>query len=196
LGGWFDYIQAQRERRRMLAEMAPVYADFDVLVTATAGAPAPLLGTWRTIQFWQRPSLTTPFNVTGGPALAQCIGFSSTGLPLSMQIVGRPFDDATVLRVAHSYEQATPWRARRPQLDPNAQFSTTPPPMPDLEPAQADAATRDRVAIACRAAGLTLTERQFEMACAAAPYVIAMTDRLYRERAYPEEPANVFQFPD
>src|SRR5215471_7676870 len=142
-----DYVQAQRERRRMLAEVAPVYADFDVLVTATAGAPAPLLGTWRTIQFWQRPSLTTPFNVTGGPALAQCIGFSNSGLPLSMQIVGRPFDDVTVLRVAHAYEQATPWRERRPQLEPNAQFSTTPAPLPDPEPAQADAATRDRVAV-------------------------------------------------
>ena len=191
-----DYIQAQRERRRMLAEMAPVYADFDVLVTATASAPAPLLGTSRTILFWQRPSLTTPFNVTGGPALAQCIGFSNSGLPLSMQIVGRPFDDATVLRVAHAYERATPWRERRPQLDPNAQFSTAPPPFADPEPAQIDAALRDGVAIACRAAGLTLTERQFEMVCAAAPYVIAMTGRLYRERAYTEEPANVFQFGD
>jgi aspartyl-tRNA(Asn)/glutamyl-tRNA(Gln) amidotransferase subunit A len=190
-----DYIQAQRERRRMLAEMAPVYADFDVLVTATAGAPAPRLGAWQTIEFWRRPSLTTPFNVTGGPALAQCIGFSSTGLPLSMQIVGRPFDDATVLRVAHAYEQATPWRSRRPQLDPNAQFSTALPALPDPEPAQIDAATRNRVATACRAAGLTLTDRQFEMACAAAPYVIAMTGRLYRERPYTEEPANVFQFP-
>jgi aspartyl-tRNA(Asn)/glutamyl-tRNA(Gln) amidotransferase subunit A len=191
-----DYVQAQRERRRMLAEMTQVYADFDVLVTATAGAPAPRLGTWRTIEFWRRPSLTTPFNVTGGPALAQCIGFSSTGLPLSMQIVGRPFDDAKVLRVAHAYEKATPWRTRRPQLDPDAQFSTTPPLLPDPEPAQIDAATRDRVAVASRAAGLTLTERQFEMACAAAPYVIAMIGRLYRDRPYTEEPANLFQFPD
>jgi aspartyl-tRNA(Asn)/glutamyl-tRNA(Gln) amidotransferase subunit A len=187
-----DYIQTQRERRRMLAEIAPVYADFDVLVTATAGAPAPRLGTWRTIEFWRRPSLTTPFNVTGGPALAQCIGFSNIGLPLSMQIVGRPFDDATVLRVAHAYEKATPWRERRPRLDPDAQFSTAPPPLPDREPAQIDMPTRDRVAIACRAAGLTLTERQLELACAAAPYVIAMTGRLYRERAYTEEPAVVF----
>jgi aspartyl-tRNA(Asn)/glutamyl-tRNA(Gln) amidotransferase subunit A len=189
-----DYIQAQRERRRMLAEMAPVYADFDVLVTATAGAPAPRLGTWRTIDFWRRPSLTTPFNVTGGPALAQCIGFSSSGLPLSMQVVGRPFDDATVLRVAHAYEMATPWRARRPQLDAGASFSTGPPPAPSLEPAHIDTATRDRVALACRDAGLSLSDRQFDMVCAAAPYVIAMTGRLYRERSYGEEPAYVFQF--
>ena len=189
-----DYIQAQRERRRMVAEMAPVYANYDVLVTATAGGPAPRLESWRTIEFWRRASLTTPFNVTGGPALAQCIGFSSNGLPLSMQIVGRPFDDATVLRVAHAYEKATPWRAKRPELDPAAEFSTALPPVPDAEPAEVDVATRDRVAIACRAAGLALSDRQFEMTCAAAPYVIAMTGRLYRERAYGEEPANVFQF--
>jgi len=189
-----DYVQAQRERRRMLAEVAPVYADFDVLVTATVGAPAPRLDAWRTIEFWKRASLTTPFNVTGGPALAQCIGFASNGLPLSMQIVGKHFDDATVLRVAHAYEKATPWRECRPQLDPHAEFSTALPPIPDPAPADVDAATRDRVATACRAAGLNLSERQLQMACAAAPYVIAMTGRLYRDRAYTEEPANVFQF--
>jgi aspartyl-tRNA(Asn)/glutamyl-tRNA(Gln) amidotransferase subunit A len=173
--------------------MAPVYADFDVLVTATAGAPAPRLGSWRTIEFWKRASLTTPFNVTSGPALAQCIGFASNGLPLSMQVIGHPFDDATVLRVAHAYEKATPWRERRPQLDPHAEFSTALPPVPDPVPAEIDAATRDRVATACRAAGLTLSQRQFEMACAATPYVIAMTGRLYHDRAYTEEPANIFQ---
>jgi aspartyl-tRNA(Asn)/glutamyl-tRNA(Gln) amidotransferase subunit A len=189
-----DYVQAQRERRRMLAEMTPVYADFDVLVTATAGAPAPRLDAWRTIEFWKRASLTTPFNVTGGPALAQCIGFAGNGLPLSMQVTGRPFDDATVLRVAHAYEKATSWRQRRPQLDPHAEFSTALPPIPDPAPAEIDTATRERVAIACRAAGLTLSDRQFEMACAAAPFVIAMTGRLYRDRPYTEEPANIFQF--
>src|SRR5271168_1589030 len=184
-----DYVQAQRERRRILAEMAPVYEKFDVLVTAAAGGPAPRLDAWRTIEFWRRPSLTTPFNVTGGPALAQCIGFSSGGLPLSMQIVGRPFDEATVMRAAHAYELATPWRKRRPQLDPDAEFSTARLPIPDPEPADIDAAARERVAIACRAAGLALSDRQFEMTCAAAPYVIAMTGRLYRDRAYSEEPA-------
>jgi aspartyl-tRNA(Asn)/glutamyl-tRNA(Gln) amidotransferase subunit A len=188
-----DYVQAQRERRRILAEMAPVYDNFDVLVTATAGGPAPRLDAWRTIEFWRRPSLTTPFNVTGGPALAQCIGFSATGLPLSMQIVGRPFDEATVLRVAHAYETATSWRARRPQLDPDARFSTELPPLPDPQPADIDAASRDRAASACRAAGLALTDRQFEMVCAAAAYVEAMTGRLYRERSWKEEPANIFQ---
>ena len=98
-----DYVQASRWRRVLIAEMAPLYAKYDVLVTAAPG-PAPRLESWRTISFWQKPSLTTPFNVLGGPALAQCIGYTPDGLPLSMQIVGRPFDDATVLRVAHAYE--------------------------------------------------------------------------------------------
>ncbi len=127
-----DYVQAQRERRRILAEMAPVYDEFDVLVTATAGGPAPRLDAWRTIEFWRRPSLTTPFNVTGGPALAQCIGFSRSGLPLSMQVVGRPFDDATVLRAAHAYELATPLagapanaRSRRLNSRPHCRRSPT-----------------------------------------------------------------------
>ena len=170
-----DYVQAQRERRRILAETKPVYEKFDVLVTATAGGPAPRLDAWRTIEFWRRPSLTTPFNVTGGPALAQCIGFSAGGLPLSMQIVGRPFAEATVLRVAHAYEQATEWRTRRPRLDPAARFSTALPPVPDPEPVDVDSATRDRAASAARAAGLNLSDRQFAMLCAAAPYVEAMT---------------------
>ena len=192
--GACDYVQAQRERRRILAEMAPVYADFDVLVTATAGGPAPRLDAWRTIEFWKRPSLTTPFNVTGGPALAQCIGFSDSGLPLSMQLVGRPFAETTVLRVAHAYEQATGWRARRPSLDPTASFSTELPPIPDPPPADIDAAARYRAATACRSAGLTLTDRQFAFVCAAAPYVEAMTGRLCRRRHWAEEPANIFRF--
>jgi hypothetical protein len=54
------------------------------------------------------------FSVTGAPALAMCCGFSASGLPLGIQIAGRPFDDATVLRIGHAYEHATPWRDRRP----------------------------------------------------------------------------------
>src|SRR6478752_4449091 len=139
-----DYVQAQRERRLMLSEMAPIYEKFDVLVTPAAPGPAPRLGTWRTISFWQNSSLTTPFNVTGGPALAQCMGFTPAGLPLSLQVVGRPFDEATVFRAAHAYEKATNWRNHRPSLDPAAVFSTEPPPSVRPEPVN-DPAVRDIV---------------------------------------------------
>ena len=57
-----------------------------------------------------------PFNLTGQPALSLCNGFDDTGLPLSLQIVRRHFDEATVLRIGHAYERATPWRERRPPL--------------------------------------------------------------------------------
>jgi len=190
-----DYVQAQRERRRMLAEMAPIYEKYDLLLTPTAPGPAPRLGTWRTISFWQNSSLTTPFNVTGGPALAQCMGFTPSGLPLSLQLVGRPFDDATVLRAAHAYETATNWRSCRPSLDPGARFSTESPPSPRPEPVD-DPAVRDIVLAACRRAELSLNDSQIDMICAAAPYVMAMTRRLRRERDFREEPANIFQFPD
>jgi aspartyl-tRNA(Asn)/glutamyl-tRNA(Gln) amidotransferase subunit A len=189
-----DYVQAQRERRMMLAEMAPIYAKYDVLLAPTAGGPAPPLDSWRTIRFWQQSSLTTPFNVTGGPALAQCMGFTRDGLPLSLQIVGRPFDEPTVLRAAHAYEQATGWRKRRPVLDPNGSFSTALPPTPAPEPID-DAGTRDMVLAACRRAGLSLNDEQIAMICAAAPYVTAMVERLRRPRDFREEPANIFQFP-
>jgi aspartyl-tRNA(Asn)/glutamyl-tRNA(Gln) amidotransferase subunit A len=190
-----DYVQAQRERRLMLVQMAPIYQQYDLLVTPTAPGPAPRLGTWRTISFWQNSSLTTPFNVTAGPALAQCMGFSPAGLPLSLQLVGRPFDEATVLRAAHAYETATNWRSRRPSLNAATAFSTEPPPPVRLEPVN-DSATREIVVAACRRAELSLNDSQIEMICAAAPYVMAMTRRLRRERDFREEPANILQFPE
>jgi aspartyl-tRNA(Asn)/glutamyl-tRNA(Gln) amidotransferase subunit A len=56
-----------------------------------------------------------PFNVAGTPALSLCNGYSASGLPVSLQIVGRPFEDAAVLRAGHAHEKATPWKVRRPQ---------------------------------------------------------------------------------
>ena len=186
-----DYVQSSRWRRAMIAEMAPVYAKYDVLLTAGPG-PASRFETWRTIHFWQKGSVTTPFNVLGGPALAQCIGFTAEGLPLSMQIAGRPFDDATVLRVAHAYEAATAWRARRPMLDPDAAFSTALPPVPEPEKADISQVRRDEIAAICQRAGLTLNQRHFEQLCATAPYIEAMTGRLRRDFAFYEEPSSVF----
>jgi len=190
-----DYTQALRERRKMIAEMAPLYEKYDLFVTAGPG-PAPRLDAWRTIQFWKSGSLTTPFNVTGGPALVQCIGYTEDGLPLSMQVVGKPFDDALVMRAAHAYEKATSWRARRPALDPAAEFSTALPPVPEPEPDQLSERERDEVAAACRRAGLELDTRAFQQLCATAPYIQAMVERLRRDRPFTEEPMNTHRFPD
>ncbi len=111
-----DYVQALRRRRELILELDRAMADLDLVMTAAAPSEAPPIDAVPKFAILERPSLTIAFNVTGSPAMSVCCGFTDTGLPLSFQIVGKRFDDATVLRVAHAYEQATPWRARRPNL--------------------------------------------------------------------------------
>ncbi len=184
-----DYVNAQRERRVMLSEMTALYEKYDVLITAGVYGPAGKLGTGKTVGFWQKPSIATPFNVSGGPALAQCIGFSDSGLPLSMQVVGRPFDEPTVLQTAYAYEKATTWRNARPVVK-----DVGPLVVPSTETLHAttDATVRDRVSAAVKNAGLNLSAVDFEQVCLAAPYVEAMVGRLKRKRGYGEEPSNTF----
>jgi len=111
-----DYIQALRRRRELVDELDRTMADLDLVMTAAAPSEAPPIDAVPKFGIMQLPSLTMPFNVTGSPAMSVCCGFGDGGLPLSFQIVGKRFDDATVLRAAHAYEEATPWRGRRPQL--------------------------------------------------------------------------------
>ena len=103
-----------------MAEMRPLYEKYDAFITTGAG-PAPHLDSHRSIgaaQKWTTPSMGTMFSVTGAPALALPCGFSKNGLPLGMQIAGRPFEDATVLAIGHAYEQAARWFERHPTLVP------------------------------------------------------------------------------
>ena len=80
------------------------------------------------------------------------MGFAAAGFPLSLQIAGRPFDEATVLRAAYAYEKATPWRKRRPVLDLAGSLPTAPAAALALEPFS-DPVTRDMVVAACHRAG-------------------------------------------
>jgi aspartyl-tRNA(Asn)/glutamyl-tRNA(Gln) amidotransferase subunit A len=112
----YDYVDAMRLRRLLCEETAAALQKFDVLVTATAPGPAPRIDYLPKYNLVKFPLLTMPWDVTGSPAHAVCCGFSADGLPLSFTIVGRPFDEATTLRVGHAYEQATPWRQRRPEI--------------------------------------------------------------------------------
>jgi len=111
-----DYIQAVRRRRELIAELDDAMAGLDLVMTAAAPSEAPPIDQVPKFTIMDRPSLTIAFNVTGSPAMSVCCGYTDSGLPLSFQIVGKRFDDATVLRLAHAYEQATPWRGRRPNL--------------------------------------------------------------------------------
>src|SRR5436309_5067037 len=124
-----DYVQATREHRRLVAEMAPLYRQYDAFITAGQGE-APRLDAHRSLTFWQKPNLFTAANVTSQPALELCNGFGTHGLPLGMQVLGRPFDEVTVLRVGHAYQQATGWHHQHPQLRAGAQAPVvTPPPI-------------------------------------------------------------------
>jgi aspartyl-tRNA(Asn)/glutamyl-tRNA(Gln) amidotransferase subunit A len=111
-----QYVQAQRLRRILTRKVDALFESVDVLLTAIIPGAAPVLeetddGPWRR----QQP-LASVFNVTGHPAMAQPCGLAANGLPLSVQFVGRAFDEATLLRVGHAYEQAAGWIAKRPAL--------------------------------------------------------------------------------
>jgi aspartyl-tRNA(Asn)/glutamyl-tRNA(Gln) amidotransferase subunit A len=190
-----DYVAAQRLRRLQLEAMAPLYASYDVLVTAGPYGPAPRLDAHSSIGFWRKPSIATPFDVTAGPALSQCNGFSESGLPLAMQIIGRPFDEATVLRVADAYEKATPWRRRRPHLEPGLAPLRPPPEPPPTPPVTLDMATQDLVTAMAQRAGLDLDDTQLVFLFEAAPDAFAMADRLRRPLSWSTEPASTFTFP-
>jgi aspartyl-tRNA(Asn)/glutamyl-tRNA(Gln) amidotransferase subunit A len=110
-----DYINAQRERTRLVAELAEVMKTVDVVIFPTARCPARPIGEDSMASGFQ-PFFNRAFNVTGSPALAICNGFSATGLPLSLQIGGRPFEDALVLQVGDAVERALGTRTRRPVL--------------------------------------------------------------------------------
>ena len=110
-----DYIQAQRLRTDLARAMQKVMATVDLLMLPTS-EPAGKLEPVPPSSLFTKLSFTTPFNVGGNPALSVCSGFAETGLPFSLQIVGRLFDDATVLRAGDAYEKATPWRDKRPSL--------------------------------------------------------------------------------
>ena len=190
-----DYIAAQRERRRMMAEMQPLYAKYDAFITTGAG-PAPHLNSHRSIgaaQKWTTPSMGTMFSVTGAPALALPCGFSKSGLPLGMQIAGRPFQDAAVLAIGHAYEQATRWFERHPALVPHA------PPAPidscenSVEVADVDPAIRAQVDAAVRHVGLELDATSLALLLESAPHAIAMAKRLQRDIAWADEQAAVFR---
>ena len=188
-----DYIAAQRERHRIGAEMEPLYRRYDALVTAGSG-PAPHLEAHRSIgaaQKWSTPSMGTLLSLTGAPALALPCGFSRNGLPLGMQIAGRPFDDATVLRIGHAYEQATRWFERRPPLRSGAEAPAIAVASDSPAAVDLDAATRAEVDAAVRHAGLNLDVTQLALLYESAPHALAMARRIRRDLAWTDPQAAV-----
>jgi aspartyl-tRNA(Asn)/glutamyl-tRNA(Gln) amidotransferase subunit A len=186
-----DYVQASRERRRILAEIRPIYRRFDLLLTAN-GSPAPRLDAHNSLSFWQRPNFTCPFSCTGGPALAVLCGFSESGLPLSLQLAGRPFDDARVLRAGHAFEQATGHWKRRPKLTAGAAPAALDPKPWSPDTSKVEAHVRARAEQAAAAAGLKLSGPLLEELVAVAPWALAMARRVSRNHPRDAEVASTF----
>src|SRR5438477_4491577 len=178
-----DYVQATREHRRMMAEMAPLYEKYDAFVTAGMGE-APRISDYRSISFWQKPSLLTAWNVTGQPVLALPNGFGKNGLPLGMQIAGRPFGETTILRVGFAYERATDWHTRHPQLVRGATTpEVVPPPVLSGGADQVDAETRDLCVKSARRAGIALDDLMLAQLLEGAPYALGMVQRVAAYRS-------------
>jgi aspartyl-tRNA(Asn)/glutamyl-tRNA(Gln) amidotransferase subunit A len=111
-----EYVQAQRLRERLRDETVDVLRRVDVLATPTTPGTAPAFKAVLDPNFPFPRSNMAPFNLSGLPTLAVRCGFSAAGLPMSLQLTGRPFDEATVLRAGHTYERATDWHRRRPPV--------------------------------------------------------------------------------
>jgi aspartyl-tRNA(Asn)/glutamyl-tRNA(Gln) amidotransferase subunit A len=109
-----DYVQAQRVRSIIKAEVDAVFEDVDVLITATSFSVATRFDEFSFEGSLRQPTFMAIWNVTGSPAMSIPCGFSSEGLPIGMQIVGRPFDEPTVLKVGDAYQTLTDWHQRVP----------------------------------------------------------------------------------
>jgi aspartyl-tRNA(Asn)/glutamyl-tRNA(Gln) amidotransferase subunit A len=119
-----DYLQAMRLRARATRTFVDeVFARVDVLVAPTIPEPAPTLAAVKAgspdeivHRMGRFSRLTRPWNALGLPALSVPCGFTADGRPVGLQLVGRPFDEATLLRAGHAYEQTAGWWRRRPAL--------------------------------------------------------------------------------
>jgi len=103
-------------------DIVPIFAEVDVLVTPTTPVPAPVIAELKQNPDRLRPREllllrnTRPVNVWGLPAISVPCGFTEAGLPIGLQIIGPPWGESVVLRLAHAYEQATAWHKRQPWL--------------------------------------------------------------------------------
>jgi len=110
-----EYVLMRREQSRLRRLYERFFEGFDILITPSTPVVAPPIeGPDAIEQARLLTRFTAPFNLTGLPALSLPCGFSADGLPIGMQIVGRPWAEAAVLRLAHAYEQSTEWHEKRP----------------------------------------------------------------------------------
>ena len=118
-----DYLRAQQARTLLDQEGRRLLDDVDLLAGPTEPITAPeilapnvLAGEQEIGVVGALTQYTRPYNINGFPAISVPCGFSDTNMPIGLQLAGKPFDEMTVLRAAHTYEQASDWHTRRPPL--------------------------------------------------------------------------------
>ena len=118
-----QYLAGLDVRKRLPAEFDAAFQDVDAIVAPTAPVPAPLIGADNVVidgeEIGVRPALVgmcRPANFTGLPAISVPCGFTREGLPTGLQLIGRAFDESTLLRIAHAYERTHEWGQRHPRL--------------------------------------------------------------------------------
>ena len=118
-----DYLKAQQARARFNQEMARLFQDVDLLAGPAEPVTAPpilasemVIGDRTVGTTGALTQYTRPYNISGTPAISVPCGFSEAGMPIGLQLAGKPFDELTVLRAAHAYEQTTDWHRRRPPI--------------------------------------------------------------------------------
>jgi aspartyl-tRNA(Asn)/glutamyl-tRNA(Gln) amidotransferase subunit A len=117
--GYYDayYGQAQKVRTLVRREFEAAFARVDILAAPTTPGVAFKHGDKADpLAMYMNDVYTIPASMTGLPAVSVPCGFNAAGLPIGLQLIGRALDESTLLRAAHAYEQATPWRQRRPDL--------------------------------------------------------------------------------
>ena len=118
--GYYDayYLKAQRVRTLIKKDFDEAFEKVDVIMAPTAPEVAFRFGekTGDPIKMYLSDVLTIPCNIAGLPGISVPCGFSSDGLPIGIQVLGKPFDEGSVLHVAHAYEQRAGWRDRRPDI--------------------------------------------------------------------------------
>lgn len=118
--GYYDayYLKAQKVRTLIRNDFTEAFKQCDAILAPVAPTPAYRLGekTDDPLKMYLDDILTTPVNLAGNCALSLPCGFSSAGLPIGLQIIGDSFDEDSILKVGHAYEQTTEWHTRRPSL--------------------------------------------------------------------------------
>ncbi len=117
--GYYEayYGKAQRVRTLVRRDFQQAFERVDLLVCPTAPSVAFKLGDKEDpLQMYLCDVFTIPVNLAGLPGLSLPGGFTATGLPIGLQLIGKPFDEATLLSAAYAYEQVTPWHTRAPEL--------------------------------------------------------------------------------